>query len=53
MAVETGQLGTVELLLNLGAKVDALNCYGQTPINIAQILKKTKILDRLRKSRMD
>lgn len=51
MAVETGQMEVVEFLASTGCKVNSINCYGQTPIAIAQTLRKTKILDLLKKTR--
>ena len=51
MAVETGQMEAVEMLVKAGCKVNAINVYGQTPIAIAQTLRKTKILDLLKNTR--
>ena len=51
MAVETGQMEVVALLLEAGCKINSVNSYGQTPIAIAQTLRKTKIMELLKKTR--
>ena len=41
-AAETGQLETVDFLLQSGAKTNLHNAYGQTPAAIASVLRRVK-----------
>ena len=41
-AAETGQVETVEFLVNAGAKINVQNAYGQTPVAIATVLRRIK-----------
>ena len=48
-AVETGQYETVEyLVLEAKASLNSKNCYGHTPIEIAQLNRRIKIADFLK-----
>ena len=47
-AVETGQVEVVEYLLREGVSVTETNWYGQTPMAIASVLRRTAILELMR-----
>ncbi len=53
LAVESGLLVTVNLLLLCGAKINATNWFGQTPLHVATLLNHLEIIDFLLNGRVD
>ncbi|CAI5714684.1 unnamed protein product [Peronospora effusa] len=48
VAVETGQLGVIELLLSAGVNIDVMDAQGRSPISIAQEKQQFVISEMLR-----
>ncbi|CAI5709982.1 unnamed protein product [Peronospora destructor] len=48
VAVETGQLGVIELLLSAGVDIDVVDAQGRSPISIAQEKQQFVIAEMLR-----
>lgn len=52
-AVETGRINVVEYLIAQGVKTKEQNLYGQTPLAIATVLRRTEISDMLKEYQGD